>query len=262
MTRIREGTPVGARYCLDLLRGITTTSLEERRGWAGAAAWWFGDGQLDHREDVTLAWVLAWAAVLETRSPLVRGDLLDSLDVLSSSDRAPVGALDLVIATVPRAGLDVSGIESYDALLDARTRPGPTLPPEDRPNLPDVPPGEPIEPARCVELVRGLSATDPELRLATGRLLAAWTAEGRLDEDQGRTLAVVTTWTVQVETTDALGALLGALAALARRDLVPPWALQQVGAHLADGDLDATAAELRTELVAALAAHRARAAPP
>ncbi len=259
MSRIREGTPVGPRRCIDLLRGITSTSSEERHVWAGVTDQWFGIGELDYREDVTIAWVLAWTTVHEGQRYPVRVGLLDSLQGLALDDRAPAAALDLVTTAIPRADLDVAEVESYDELLAARTRPAPTVPPGEAPNLPGVPPGEPVEPARCVELVRGLTDPDPDQRRAAARLVTAWAAAGRLDDDQARVLATVSTWAVLIEATTALVALLGALAALARRDLVPPWALDQLERHLAAADLDPAADGLRAELAAALAGHRARA---
>lgn len=93
-------------------------------------------------------------------------------------------------------------------------------------------PGEPIGPAQCLDLdlVRGRTATGAASRRTTARLLSWWTTENRLDEDPARTLAAALVWAVRVETTGALAALLGALVALSRRDLLPPRSLVQIDA--------------------------------
>ncbi|HZG90301.1 MAG TPA: hypothetical protein VEZ42_08805 [Pseudonocardia sp.] len=254
------GTPIGPGRCIGLLRGLTSPALEDRETWADVPSLWSDWGEFDADEELAITWVLAWAAVVEVHRFEVRERLLLSLSDLAAGGRVAAAALDLVTGTIERDDLHIAEVEMYDGLVAARS--GPTRPhpsPYDRPNLPGVPPGEPVEPARCVELVRGLTDPDPDQRRAAARLVTAWSAAGRLDDDQARVLATVLTWAVRVEATAALVALLGALTALARRDLVPPWALDQLARHLAAADLDPTADGLRAELAAALAGHHSRA---
>ncbi|MCO1659640.1 hypothetical protein [Pseudonocardia humida] len=88
--------------------------------------------------------------------------------------------------------------------------------------------------------------------------MTQWTDAGRFDDDEAATIATILAWAVQVEHGDARPALLAALDGLARRDRVPPWALEQVLARLPDSGLDESECALRSNLVTALGAHRER----
>lgn len=91
MTRI----PIGVTRCVELLRGITSESREERTAWAGVIADWADEGEVDVHEAAPIAAVLAWATLLETDIVhLTRADFLDSLDSLAQKDLAPTVVLE------------------------------------------------------------------------------------------------------------------------------------------------------------------------
>jgi hypothetical protein len=258
MTRIQEGSPVGPERAVALLRGITSPSSPVRLTWAGVADEWFAVGELDYHEDVTIASVLAWAAVREPPGSPVRVDLLDSLQGLAVDGRVPAAALRRVVEDLPRAGLAPAEIEFFDDLVASSQLPAPRVAPADAPNLPGVEEGRPLGPAVCLDLVRGVVTSTPDERRAGAALAAGRAAAGDLDDDEARTLAAVLTWALEVDRTDARPALLAALDALAGRDRVPPWALDRVLTHLDRGPLDPVERGLRADLATALAAHRRR----
>ncbi|MCO1653963.1 hypothetical protein [Pseudonocardia humida] len=234
-------------------------SPEERRTWSDVVSLWSGWGELDRPEDVTLSWVLAWAAVVETHRFEVREGLLLSLSDLAAGARAPAGVLDLVTSAIAPDDLHVAEVEMYEALVAARARPAAQIPPAERPNLAGSGAGERIGPLPCLDLVRRISSRVPEERRSGAALVGDRAGAGELDDDEAPTLAAVLAWAVEVETTAARPALLSALRALSRRDRVPPWALERVLAHLGGTALDRPEEELRSELSDALAAHRRRA---
>ena len=54
-----EGTPIGARRCVDLLRGFASRSDRERFNWSDVPSDWNLDGEFDYHECRTLGEVLA-----------------------------------------------------------------------------------------------------------------------------------------------------------------------------------------------------------
>jgi hypothetical protein len=171
MTRIIEGDTVGAPRCLALLRGITSHNPTERRDWAVIADDWFGPGGFDYTEDVTVAWVLAWAAVREPPGGLNRAGLLDALCGMAIEDRAPRTALELVTSAIHRSDVSPAEIDFYDDLVTARSRPGPDGPPGGG--------GRPLGAQRCLELVRGLASTSAADRRAAATAVAGQVKWGR-----------------------------------------------------------------------------------
>ena len=102
---------------IEIVRGITSESAEERRVWADAPAFLCSIGDLQGDEGPVLAAVLAWAAVVETHIVDVREGLLDSLSSLAVQDLVPTHVLELVVSKIPRDKLDIAETESYDALV-------------------------------------------------------------------------------------------------------------------------------------------------
>jgi hypothetical protein len=276
---------VGPRWCIQLLRWMTSPDPRERAELSEAAADYRDRGQLDEREGRTLAWVLAWGAVGEDgwyrpqrdrwsmtvaavrerlggpadRDP-VRPGFLYSLARLAADDWVPHAALDLVVSALVRTELtSTDEEESYDELVAARSRTGPQVPAEDLPNLPGAAPGDPVGPRVCLDLVRDIADADPAQRRTGAEAAVRRSEAGGFDDDEAATIGTVLAWAIQVEHGDARPALLAALDALAARDRVAPWALEQVLAHLAPAELDEIERPLRQGLAAALAGHRGRA---
>jgi hypothetical protein len=277
-----------------MLRWITSSDALLR--FAGASG--LGDlrdrGSLDVREGRALAWVACWAAMTETgQLPPERGrtagalggpvsvqgpalsirlQFLRSLRDLTEDGWVPVRALDLLGSAVDRVGLPPGEAALLDHVVAARSRPAQLIPGDDDerpppdptplddlPNLPGARAGEPLGPCEALRIVRGLAHSDPVERTVAAQALAWAVGRGGVDDDEAATLAVITSWAVRVEGTGARVPLLTALAALASRDRVPPWALEQVLADLAPADLDEAGQALRQDLIAALIGHRERA---
>ena len=244
MTRIIEGDTVGAPRCLALLRGLTSHDRAERDGCAVIADNWFGPGGFDFTEDVTVAWVLAWAAVREPPGGLARAEMLDALQGMAIEDRAPTAALELVVSTIHRSDVSPAEIDFYDDLVAARSRPGPEGPPGGG--------GRPLGAERCLELVRGLASTSAAERRAAATAVAGRAAAGDLDAGESATIATVLAWAVEVETTRSRPVLLSALLVLAEGARVPLRVLDRTVAHLAGARLDQVEEGFLTDLAAAL----------
>lgn len=115
MTRI----PIGVTRCVELLRGITSESRQERTAWAAVIADWVDEGEVDVHEAAPIAAVLAWATLLEADiEHLTRADFLDSLDSLAQKDLAPTVVLEQVTSGLSRQDLIVAEVEFYDTLVD------------------------------------------------------------------------------------------------------------------------------------------------
>ncbi|WP_214401954.1 hypothetical protein [Pseudonocardia lacus] len=247
MTRIIEGDTIGAADCLALVRGLTSSDREERLGAAVVAGDWFGGGGLDYTEDVTAAWVLAWAAVREPPGGLVRADMLDSLESLAADDRAPAAALRLVTTALDRADVSPAELDFYDGLVEALARPGPASPGGS---------GRPLGAQRCLALVRGLASGVDADRRAAATAVAGHAAAGDLDAGESSTVATVLAWAVELERRPARPVLLSALLVLAERGSVPARVLDRVVTHLAGARLDPVEEGFLADLTAAL--HRPR----
>jgi hypothetical protein len=275
--------PVGPQRCVALLRGITSADADQRIGAAEGPGDLRRRGSLDAREGRTLAWVLAWAAVVETgwypepatglRSRLTRsrvpGDrwpvrrgFLYSLFELAADGWAPAAALHRVAAAISPDGLDPSEAGRYERLVTALSWPVLEPPPDDRPNLPGARAGEPVGPQAGLDMVRGVVSRDPAQRRVWAQTIEWAVGGGRLDDDEASTLGVILAWAVRIERAAAVrAALLAALCAVAVRDRVPPWALDEVVGER-DADLDAAGQRLRDTLATALAEHRRRIPDP
>lgn len=108
--------PIGVARCVELVRGITSTSAEERHAWASIAADWADEGEIDSHEAGPIAAVLAWVTLLETDKFRIRASFLDSLDSLAAKDLVPEIILKQVTSGLSRQDLDTAEIEFYDTL--------------------------------------------------------------------------------------------------------------------------------------------------
>lgn len=107
---------------IEMVRGITSEAVEERRTWADVPDFLCEHGELHGDEAPVLAAVLAWAAIIETHKQDVREKLLNSLDSLAVVDLVPTNVLELVTSGLSREDLDIAEVEYYEALaakLDA-----------------------------------------------------------------------------------------------------------------------------------------------
>ena len=282
----RGARTVGPERCLSTLHWMTCSDpgvgTRERalRMICGTAA------NSTLREGRAVAWVASWATVVETgrcpappgQSPVsgpplsIRSRFLRSLSNLTEDGWVPVGALDLLASATDRSLLPPDQAVVLDHVLAARPCPAQPLPDDDderpppdptplddRPNLPGARPGEPLGPRAALGFVRGLTHPDPPERTVAAQALAWAVDRGGVDDDEAARLAVITAWAVRVEGAGARVPLLSALVALASRDRVPPWALEQVLVDPAPADLDEAERCLRQDLAAALAGHRERA---
>lgn len=109
--------PIGAGRCLELVRGITSESAEERYSWASVTADWADDGKVDSQEAAAIAAVLAWATLVETEKFRIRAGYLDSLDSLAQKDLVPAFVLEQVTSGLSRQDLDAAELEFYDTLV-------------------------------------------------------------------------------------------------------------------------------------------------
>lgn len=227
--------PVGPTRCVELLRGITSESRDERLNWADVTIEWGMEGELVSSEAAPLAAVLAWATLLEDdTSGLVRSGFLDSLDSLAQVDLVPAVVLEQVTSNLSREELTTAEVDFYDPLVDKlREQPAP-----------DEPAGARIAvgPARCVRLVRGVTSRSAGERVTWAGVVIEWVRAGELDTQEAAPIAAVLNWAALVETTEHFPArerLLRALTLLARADLAPSAVLEQVTAGLARQELNA-----------------------
>lgn len=102
---------------IEIVRGITSESVEERRTWADVPDFLCENGELHGDEAPVLAAVLAWAALIETHKRDVREKLLNSLDSLAVVDLVPTNVLELVTSGLSCEDLDIAEVEFYEALV-------------------------------------------------------------------------------------------------------------------------------------------------
>lgn len=102
---------------IEIVRGVTSESVEERRVWADVPGYWCDRGDLHGDEGPVLAAVLAWATLVETHTLDVREGLLNSLGSLTVLDLVPTDVLELVTSRLSRESLDIAEVEAYDALV-------------------------------------------------------------------------------------------------------------------------------------------------
>jgi hypothetical protein len=101
---------------VEMVRGITSESVDERHIWADVPGYWCDNGELNCDEGPVLAAVLAWATLIETHIVEVREGFLSSLSSLIVLDLVPTEVLELVTSGLSRDSLDISEVEFYDAL--------------------------------------------------------------------------------------------------------------------------------------------------
>lgn len=102
---------------LEMVRGLTSESAEERRAWADVPGYLCTSGKLHGDEGPVLSAILAWAAVVEPHILAVREGFLNSLDSLTVLDLVPTESLELVTSGLSREDLDIAEVEYYDTLV-------------------------------------------------------------------------------------------------------------------------------------------------
>lgn len=102
---------------IEMVRGLTSESVEERAAWADVPGYLCTSGKLHGDNGIILAGILAWATVTEKHVLAVREGLLNSLDSLTVLDLVPTEALELVTSELSREDLDVAEVEYYDTLV-------------------------------------------------------------------------------------------------------------------------------------------------
>lgn len=115
-----EAKSIGLRRCLDIVRGITSTSKDERHTWAAVPGWWYVNGEIDDHEAATISAVLSWATLVETEIPDVREGFLDSMGTMAENDRVPLPVLEEVTSGLQPEDLDVAEECHYETLLSKR----------------------------------------------------------------------------------------------------------------------------------------------
>ena len=108
---------------VEMVRGITSESVDERHIWADVPGYWCDNGELNCDEGPVLAAVLAWATLIETHIVEVREGFLSSLSSLIVLDLVPTEVLELVTSGLSRDSLDISEVEFYGACHQARRTP-------------------------------------------------------------------------------------------------------------------------------------------
>lgn len=99
---------------VEIVRGITSESVEERRVWAEVPGDLSDYGELRGDEVAVVAAVLGWAVLVETHVLEVRERLLYSL---SSLIMIPAETLELVTSGLSHNDLHIAEIEFYDVLV-------------------------------------------------------------------------------------------------------------------------------------------------
>lgn len=244
--------PVGPTRCVELLRGITSESRDERTGWAGVPTEWELECEFVPSEAAPIAAVLAWATLLETDvAGLTRASLLNSIDTWAQLDLVPAVVLEQITSNLSRVDLDVAEVDSYDVLVD-KLRELPT-------GGESVPGRVAVGPARCVRLARGLTSRAEGERATWAGVAVEWVQAGELAAHEAAPIAAVLGWAALVEEAAVFPArerMLSALALLARAGLAPTAALEQVTADLPRQELNVAEAQWHDALVDRLARRR------
>ncbi len=102
---------------IEMIRGITSASAEQRGAWADVPGYLCDNGELYGDEGPVLAAVLAWAALIETDAFAARSGFLDSLSSLAVLDLVPTEVLELVTSGLIRDSLESYELDFYDALV-------------------------------------------------------------------------------------------------------------------------------------------------
>lgn len=226
--------PLGPERCVELLRGITSESRDERWGYAGVAGDWDDEYSMPAVEAAPIGAVLGWAALIETDTEgFTRDDQIGSLWSLALLDRVPRVVLEQVISNLPREELTINQAEGYDLLLGKLQE----LPPSDESGSDR----RPVGPARCVELVRGITSKLPGRRVTWAGVVVECVQAGQLAPHEAGPIAAALGWTSLVETSKTFPnrqRLLRALDLLARADLAPKTVLEQVITELPREELN------------------------
>lgn len=113
--------------------------------------------------------------------------------------------------------------------------------------------GTPVGPRRCLDLLRGISATDEEERRNWADVAGLWSSGGELDPVEQLTLSWPLAWAAVVETHrfEVREGLLLSLDDLAAGRGVPAAVLELVTSAIEPGDLHVAEVELYQDLVAA-----------
>lgn len=243
-----KGRTIGPERCVLIVRGITSASDRERHSWGGTPGLWDSWGDLDDHETRTVAAVLGWAALIEPAGSDIREHFLDSLASLATSWLVDTATMEQVLAGIPPEDLTVPEIDFYegivDELRDQHARTGPA--PRDAVR-------RPVGPARCVQLLRGITTESRQERYDTAPLAGGWIAAGELDTLEAGTIAAVLTWAAVLETADPAIRVrqFASIQAVAERDRLPAAVHDQINGI---NDLHPDEHDARAALVTALQA--------
>jgi hypothetical protein len=247
MTSLALGA-IGPARCLDVIRGVTSWSIEERDAWADIPGEWVLDGELDADEIHLVGAALAWAALIEIDRPRVRAGFLSSLSIMGGGGMLPTRVLELVTSGIADPHpVEVEGLDYLTAMLRGQ-RVGPSGPGC----------GRTVGPAHCVDLLRGLSSEAREDRLDWGPTAGEWLARGDMDAFEASTAAAALLRAAVVEHGGhgVHVGLLGSLAALGRARVVPGHVLRELRSALPREDLDPAEREAYRTLLDAATPHR------
>ena len=141
---------IGPARCIQLIRGITSFSLEERDAWADIAGEWVLDGELDSEEIHLLAAALAWATLIEIDRPRIRAGFLSSLSIMGGGGLLPTRVLELVTSGIAVRDLHPVEVEGFGYLT--------TMLNGQRVDRPTPPTRRSAGPVHCVDALRGISS--------------------------------------------------------------------------------------------------------
>lgn len=252
--RRRRTETIGPARCMQLIRGVTSYSIEERDAWADIAGEWVLDGEIDTEEIQLIATALAWAALIEIDRPRVRAGLLSSLSIMGGDGLLPTRTLELVTCGIPQRDLHPVEVEGYcylTAMLSEQSV-------RDRPDL-----GErrTVGALRCVDLLRGVSSDVREDRHDWAPTAGEWLAAGELDAHEADAVAAALVRATVLEP-GGYGVhvgLLGSLGALARAGALHHEVLRATLAAVRLDDLGPAERDTHRELVATVRGPRAHA---
>jgi hypothetical protein len=113
------GRTAGPVRCVDVLRGISSGTREDRADWGPTAGEWFAAGELDGFEAGVLGAALLRVTVLEPGGYGVLVGLLGSLAVLGRAGAVPEHVLRATLGRLPRDDLDPAERDAYRSLVAA-----------------------------------------------------------------------------------------------------------------------------------------------
>jgi hypothetical protein len=112
----QQDSGITPKRALDLVRGLTSSSIEQRRIWSTVAEHW--NAELDNTQANTTATILVWSIEIEPDSDGIRPRLISSLAALANYHDLTTGTLERAASSISQMALTESEVACRQALLE------------------------------------------------------------------------------------------------------------------------------------------------